>query len=273
MRARGATGGALIDAGRTFFVLSATAAASVLALLLTVRSVQARARVALMKSDFVSAVTHDLKTPVSVISLVAETLAKGRYLSPEHVTKYAQMLALEAGRLTKSIDHLLTYARYSDGRRHVMNNSADVELGEVVEEALENFRVPLEDGGFSVDVDVPHGLVVNLDRRAIVLALDTVIDNALKYSESRKTLKIAAIRRRGKAILSVADEGIGISVADLRHVFDRFYRGRNAVKTGSGLGLAIARRILRHHGGDVRIHSVEGIGTTIDFTLPLVRHT
>jgi signal transduction histidine kinase len=269
VRSRDAPTGALADATRTFLLLSATAVASVLALLITVRSVQARAKVATMKSDFVSAVTHDLKTPVSVVSLVAETLAKGRFLSQEHVLKYAQMLSIEAGRLTQSIDHLLAYARYSDGRHHVVNNAAAVELGDVVDEAVEHFRVPLEEGGFSVDIDVPHGLVVHVDRAAIVLALDAVLDNAIKYSESRKTLKVAAVRQDHRAILSVADHGIGVSVEDLRHVFNRFYRGRNAVKTGSGLGLAIARRILRHHGGDVSITSAEGAGTTVSFALPL----
>lgn len=273
VRSRNAPTGALTDAGRTFLLLSATAGASMLALLITVRSVQARATVAMMKSDFVSAVTHDLKTPLSVVSLVAETLATGRYPSADHVPKYAQMLALEARRLTQSIDHLLTYARYSDGRHHVVNNATDIELGDVVDEAVENFRTPLTQGDFALSVDVPHDLVVRVDRTAIVLAIDTVIDNAIKYSESRKSLKVIAVRSRRKALLSITDEGIGIGPDDLRHVFNRFYRGRNAVKTGSGLGLAIARRILRHHGGDVSIRSTEGVGTTVSFALPLVKRT
>jgi two-component system phosphate regulon sensor histidine kinase PhoR len=261
-------GSATEGARRTFELIVVAAGASMIALLLTIRAVQASATLASMKSDFVSAVTHELKTPLSLIRLVGDTLARGRYTSEDTVRDYARLLSQEATRLTHSIDNLLTYARYSDVRRHKPADLAPTDLGDLGENALEPFRPLLSELGFELIVDIPNNLpCVAADRTALVQAMENVIDNAIKYSGEHRVLKIVASAHREHVQVTFADRGIGIPREDVRHVFERFYRGSNAKESGSGLGLAIARRIVRFHGGDIGVRSTVDVGTEVDLQL------
>src|SRR5262245_15576871 len=135
----------LQGARRMFFLISIAAGASLVALILTVRADRASAALASMKSDFVAAVTHELKTPVASIRLVGDTLANGRYKSPKTVQEYAGLLSVEARRLGGSIDNLLTYARYSDSSAAAATELADVEPADLVEDALQGLRPVLAD--------------------------------------------------------------------------------------------------------------------------------
>ena len=137
----------LQGARRMFFLISIAAGASLLALVLTVRADRASAALASMKSDFVAAVTHELKTPVAFIRLVGDTLANGRYTSPTTVQEYAGLLSVEASRLGGSIDNLLTYARYSSSPAASATELADVEPADLVEDALQRFRPVLDRPG------------------------------------------------------------------------------------------------------------------------------
>lgn len=259
----------LEGARRILLLMTVAAGASLLALVLTVKADRASVALASMKSDFVAAVTHELKTPVALIRLVGDTLASGRYSSAKTVQEYAGLLSQEASRLSTSIDNLLTYARYSN-RSSI--DLADIEPAELIEDALQRFRPTLEHLGFDVRVDVPIVLpCVAVDRRAMTLAVDNIIDNAIKYSGQDPVLAVSG-RVNGRSVtLTFRDRGSGIPREDLAHVFERFYRGRNAGVNGSGLGLAIAQRIVHRHGGDVVIRSTVGVGTKVDIVLPAAR--
>jgi signal transduction histidine kinase len=260
---------AVDGANRVLGLMAVAALASAIALLQTVRAVRANAKLASMKSEFVSAVTHELKTPLALIRLVADTLARGRYSSPEIVSDYAGLLSRETARLSQSIDNLLTYARYTDGSAGQSLDVAPHDVADLVEDALERFQPTLAELEFQVTIDVPRELPrVAVDGRAIVQAIEIVIDNAIKYSGRNGTLHMAA-RVAGKQVrLTIVDRGVGVPEDDLAHVFDRFYRGRNAEGSGSGLGLAIARRILRHHGGEISMRSAVGAGTEVEVVFP-----
>jgi signal transduction histidine kinase len=263
---------ALTGTSRMLALIALTALASVIALLQTVRAVRANVRLASMKSDFVSAVTHELKTPVATMRLVGDTLARGRYSTPEAVREYAGLLSQEAARLTHSIDHLLTYARYADVESPRELERVSIDLIDLVDDAVDRFRPALAESGFVATVDVPRELPrVSVDARAVTQVLEIVLDNAIKYSGDARALEIAA-RLDGEFVkLTTTDHGIGIHPDDLSHVCERFFRGRNAETTGSGLGLAIAQRIMRHHGGDLRFRSVLGAGTEVDVLIPVAR--
>ena len=262
----------LQGARRMFFLISIAAGASLLALVLTVRADRASAALASMKSDFVAAVTHELKTPVASIRLVGDTLSNGRYTSPKTVQEYAGLLSVEASRLSTSIDNLLTYARYSSSPAASASELADVEPADLVEDALQGLRPVLANQEFDLIVDVPHDLPqICIDRPAMIQALDNIVDNAIKYSTTEKHLAVSA-RANGKSItLTVRDRGTGIARKDLSRVFERFYRGGNVTVSGSGLGLPIAKRIVESHGGRIEVRSAIGSGTEVDVTLPIGR--
>jgi two-component system phosphate regulon sensor histidine kinase PhoR len=259
----------LQGARRMFYLITIAATASLLALVLTVRADRANAALASMKSDFVAAVTHDLKTPVALIRLVGDTLANGRYTSAKTVQEYAGLLSAEASRLGSSIDNLLTYARYSRTRAADATELVDVEAADLVEDALQGFRPNLATLEFELAVDLPPGLPhVCVDRAAVIQALENIIDNAIKYSGATRRLTVSG-RAAGRLLtLTVKDAGSGICREDQARIFERFYRGRNVRISGSGLGLAIAKRIVESHGGRIDVRSVVGTGTEVDVILP-----
>jgi two-component system phosphate regulon sensor histidine kinase PhoR len=253
-----------------FYLISIAAGASLLALVLTVRADRASAALASMKSDFVAAVTHELKTPVASIRLVGDTLSNGRYTSPQTVREYAGLLSVEASRLGASIDNLLTYARYSNARAAYATELADVEPADLVEDALQGFRPMLATLEFDLVVDVPPDLPqICVDRPAMIQALDNIVDNAIKYSTTKKYLAVNGTATAKSVTLTVRDRGTGIARKDLSRVFERFYRGGNVTVSGSGLGLSIAKRIVEGHGGRIAVRSSVGSGTEVDVTLPI----
>jgi signal transduction histidine kinase len=262
----------LQGARRMFILISIAAGASLVALVLTVRADRASAALASMKSDFVAAVTHELKTPVAFIRLVGDTLSNGRYTSPKTVQEYAGLLSVEASRLGNSIDNLLTYARYSSSAAASATELADVEPADLVEDALQGMRPLLADREFDLVIDVPHDLPqICVDRPAMIQAIDNIVDNAIKYSTTEKHLAVTG-RANGKSItLTVRDRGTGIAGKDLSRIFERFYRGGNATVSGSGLGLPIAKRIVESHGGRIDVRSTVGSGTEVDVTVPIGR--
>jgi signal transduction histidine kinase len=262
----------LHGARRMFILISIAAGASLLALVLTVRADRASAALASMKSDFVAAVTHELKTPVAFIRLVGDTLANGRYTSPKTVQEYAGLLSVEASRLSSSIDNLLTYARYSSSAAASATELADVEPTDLVEDALQGFRPVLANLEFDLVVDVPPDLPpVCVDRPAMIQALANIVDNAIKYSTSERYLAVKGTATARRVTLTVRDRGAGIARKDLSRVFERFYRGGNVTVSGSGLGLPIAKRIVEGHGGRIAVRSSAGSGTEVDVTLPVGR--
>lgn len=254
---------------RILALMGVAAAAATIALLQTVRAVRQSARLASMKSEFVSAVTHELKTPLALIRLVADTLARGRYSSPEVIQEYAQLLSQETSRLGQSIDNLLTYAKYTDATKSNGATLAPLDAADLVEDAVERFRPALTEGNFDLTVDVARDLPrIAVDGAAIKQVVEILIDNAIKYSRDTHALSIVGRTSNGRVAITVADRGAGIHEHDVARVFERFFRGRNAKEGGSGLGLAIAQRILHYHGGDISIRSKVGVGTEVEFLLP-----
>jgi signal transduction histidine kinase len=256
---------------RIFIVISIAAAASMVALVLTLRAARSAAVLATMKSEFVSAVTHELKTPLSGIRLVSETLAKGRFRSPDKVAEYATLLLNDVSRLTRTVDNLLTMSRVQDIERFYTFESVDP--GTLLEDALTRFDPYLKEQGFEVNLDIPASLpLVSADRIAIVQVLENILDNAIRYSNGTRYLSISASASGTQVSLRIADRGKGILPEELPHVFEKFYRGHDAVSGGSGLGLAIAQRIIKDHHGEVKLESASDSGTIVEILLPASVH-
>ncbi len=252
---------------RTLVVVAGAAGVLALGLALTTAALRASARLAEMRSEFMSTVTHELKTPLATIRAVGDSVATGRVNGEATLKEYALIVVQESKRLARLVDNVLAYSRITDLTEAYHFEALDV--GALVEEALERFAPQLSSGGFALAVDVPMDIPpIRADRSAMQLLLDNLIDNALRYSGSSRWLGIDAGKADGAIRLRISDRGIGIPPEELELVVRKFFRGRKAGSGGSGLGLTIARRIVTDHGGQFTIDSKEGRGTTVTIVLP-----
>jgi signal transduction histidine kinase len=265
----GSTG---VEAVWTLVVASTAAGVLTLGLALSSRAVRASARLAEMRSEFVSTVTHELKTPLATIRAVGDAVASGRVTSGETLRDYAQLVVQESKRLARLFDNLLAYSRITDVTEAYHFES--LEVNSLVDEALRGFATQLTSNAFHVEVQIPGDIPpVRADRTAMGLLLDNLIDNAVRYSGTSHWLAIHAVPSDGVVRMAISDRGMGIPADEIRHVVRKFFRGRGAGSGGSGLGLAIASRIVEDHGGRLDIESAAGVGTTVHLTLPVARST
>lgn len=254
---------------RTRWLIVVSAAVALMGALFTLRALRASANLAAMQSEFVASATHELKTPLALFQLVAETLVKGRCQSQETSAAYGVMLQSHTQLLERLIDNLLSYGSLGHvARRYRLEL---LSIAEVTESALERFDARLAATGHDVVVEMPADPPrIRADRMAMLQVLDNVIDNALKYSPAGTELRVRATTTTGSVQLEVADQGIGIPQHEQEKVFQKFYRGRSVTSGGTGLGLAIARRVVEDHGGRISVRDGESGGTVVQIRLPAV---
>jgi signal transduction histidine kinase len=254
-------------ANETLLIAGAAALTLALGLVLAIRAVRAGVALTAMRSDFVSSVTHELKTPLANIRAMADTLAR-RPIGGDTVRDYADLLKQEAQRLMRLVDNLLAYARVTDVTEvYAFEPIAPAEL---IDDVLQNSRHQLTERAFAVDVDMPVDLpLVRADRTAMTLALDNLIDNAIRYSDHTRSLRISARRDNDRVAIDIHDQGTGIPADELANVRRKFARGKLARADGSGLGLAIVSRIVADHKGTFLLESEVGTGTTATICLPV----
>jgi len=237
------------------------------ALGLTVQAHRRSAELAAMQTDFVAHVTHQLKTPLSLLTAATETLQMDRVRSPEKFGEYLDTIRAEAARLSNLVQRVLEFSRMQQDRRYEIEH---VDLGALVRETVDAFAHGLAGKfTFTVDIDGP-GPYARVDPAAIEQALANLLDNAVKYSDTIKEVAVRVRSDRHLAIVEVADRGVGVAVADHDRIFDRFYRASSALhRPGFGLGLPIVRELVQAHGGRVDMTSVPGAGSTFRISLPL----
>jgi len=239
-------------------------------LVATYRLQRRESEIARLKSDFVANVSHDLKTPLSLIRMFAETLEMDRVPDEARRREYYAVLTRESERLSRLIDNVLDFSRIESGRQRYDIGHGPVEP--VVHEVIESFRHPLHQQGFSVDVSIAPDLPdVPLDAEALKQALANLLDNAMKYSADRRKIRVAARREDGGVAVEVADEGIGIPIPERERIFEKFYRvGRSDTqgRRGSGVGLALVKHIVEAHRGRVTVDGGPGEGSRFTLHLP-----
>ena len=232
-----------------------------------VEDVTERSRLDAVRTDFVANISHELKTPVGALSVLAEALVDED--QPEVVQRLADKMVHEAIRAGRTIDDLLELSRIELGGEAVK----DVVLGSmVVDESVSRARSLAERAGIELHVEPSSDRIRMLgDRRQLVSALGNLVENAVKYSDPNSRVEVLA-RSDGRWVeLSVRDFGVGIPQKDLDRIFERFYRvdrARSRETGGTGLGLAIVRHVATNHGGDVQVTSVEGEGSTFTLRVP-----
>jgi two-component system phosphate regulon sensor histidine kinase PhoR len=225
-----------------------------------------------LKSEFISNVSHELKTPLSIISMFGEMLALGRTKNPAQATEYAEIIWRESVRLARLIDNVLDFAKIERGV-DVYEFTDDVDVAEVVQRALELSVHRLQKAEMIVDTKLAPDLPrVRLDANAYTLAVLNLVDNAIKYASGGKQIDVELARAGDRVVLRVRDRGPGIPEDEHDRIFERFYRGREVrLKPirGSGIGLALVQHIAQAHDGDISVTSTPGSGSTFELWIPI----
>lgn len=220
-----------------------------------------------VRTDFVANVSHELKTPVGAMSILAETL-EGE-TEDELVKRLASRMVAESHRMARTIDDLLELSRIEMGGEVVMTS---VDMGAVINEAVERALGLSSRRGVTVEKNVLKGdVTVCGDHYQLVSAIGNLVENAVKYSEENRTVTVSLIPLADSVDVEVMDRGIGIPAASLDRIFERFYRvdrSHSRATGGTGLGLSIVRRVVTNHGGEVNVSSREGEGSTFTVRLP-----
>jgi signal transduction histidine kinase len=234
------------------------------------RAAAREVRLAELKSNFVSSVSHDLKTPLALIQLFAETLELGRLKNTERATEYYRIINSEARKLTRLINNLLDFSRIEAGLRQYRREPTD--LATLTQRVLESLESQFRHNQFNVTAKLDPPVPVLIDPEATEQALENLISNAMKYSPEHRDILVEVTRDGEFGVVRVTDHGVGIPARLHRLIFRKFYRIQTDAGSGpqgTGLGLAIVEHVMRGHGGQVRVDSESGRGSTFALYFPL----
>jgi signal transduction histidine kinase len=226
-----------------------------------------------MKSNFLSAVSHELKTPLTAIRMFAEILESGKQTQEDKRKRYATLIGEEAMRLYGMIEGILNFTKLEEKRSKL--NFSDLDLAKAVQEVAGLMAGAFEKAGIKLALQLDAGATLRGDYDSLRSVVQNLLENSLKYSKTGTTVTVLLENAPDKAILRVRDQGIGISGADLKHIFDKFYRAGDEMtrKTkGSGLGLAIVKQILDSHRAQIKVNSKLDEGTEMVITFPKGKH-
>ena len=239
--------------------------------LLVGRYVTRQMKLTRLRNDLIATVSHELKTPLSSMRLLIDTLLEGNYRDERQVREYLELTAKENARLSRLIDNFLTFSRMERNKRAF--EFTDVRIGGIVREATEAVQERFSSAGCRFDVELADNLpAVTGDRDALITVLVNLLDNAFKYTGDDKHIILRAGVDDGQVRLVVEDNGIGLSRRAAKKVFDRFYQVDQSLTRragGCGLGLSIVRFIVESHGGTIDVSSELGEGSTFAVRLPV----
>jgi len=219
--------------------------------------------------EFVANVSHELRTPITAIRVTAEALISGAKDDPKLLDRFTNSLLSESERLSALIDDLLELAKRDAG--HERLERTRLPLISIGERACEYWGQRAKHRGLTLECDIPDGVYLYADERQMDRMLDNLLSNAIKYTPKggKVTVSVAEVDRFVE--ISVADTGIGIPQGDIARIFERFYRvdkTRSRQQGGTGLGLSIVKDIVESHGGNVRVESELGKGSTFTVAIP-----
>ena len=240
-------------------------------LTLTIRIVTHELELGRMKSDFVSTVSHEFKSPLTSIRQLAEMLQTGRVPSDKRRQQYYNVLLEQSERLSLLIDNILDFARMEEGKKEFEFETAD--MRPLLEELISTIQQQVRHEGFTLQAEIDKDLPsIQVDRSAITQAITNLIDNAIKYSGEADKIYVRGFTEDQHLIITVQDFGVGIKAEETDKVFERFYRGGDELTRtvkGSGLGLTLVKQIVQAHHGSVHVESKLGSGSTFSIKLPI----
>ena len=242
---------------------------------LIVRTVAHEMEVLRIKSDFVSSVSHEFKTPLTSIKALTERLMEGKVKDQAKMSRYFSMISRDTNKLTNLVGNILDFAKMEEGKKEYEFEETD--MIEWLDQTVENFRKENLQREMKIHTqfpaDIPH---VSIDKNAMALVVNNLLDNAIRYSTSKNEIEIIVNKDDDNLLIKVRDFGIGIPRDELGKIFEKFYQGSNTTRLstkGTGLGLAIVRHTMESHGGEVYVESKVDQGSTFTLSLPIKNKT
>ncbi len=237
--------------------------------LVHIRDLTELRRLEMVRQDFISNISHELRTPIASVKALAETLNEGAIEDPSVAKDFLSRINVEVDKLAQMVQELGELSRIESGEAPLQKRH--INIADAIEHAVDRLKAQSDRAGLNLDIDIPPTLPkVMADEARVEQVLVNLIHNAIKFTPSGGRISISAKARDNDILVSVADTGVGIPADDLPRIFERFYKAdKSRSGGGTGLGLAIAKHIVEAHGGRIWAESVEGKGSTFNFTLPL----
>jgi signal transduction histidine kinase len=258
--------------GIYFYMFVLLAGILIFGLSLTIRTVLREMELSRMKSDFVSTISHEFKSPLSSIRQLSEMLQSGRIPAEEYRQQYYDVLVEQSERLSLLVENILDFAKIEEGKKEFDFEVA--EISSLLQEIVSVIQDQVRHKKFKIQLEIEDSLpLIKMDRRAISQAITNLIDNAIKYSGEARTIIVRVFTEDPYLVITIKDFGIGIRKEELNKVFERFYRGGDELTRkvkGSGLGLTLVKQIIKVHSGTVGVESEPGKGSTFSIRLPLL---
>ncbi|MGB2705700.1 MAG: ATP-binding protein [Candidatus Omnitrophota bacterium] len=224
-----------------------------------------------MKEDFISSVSHELKTPIAAVKMLAETLRRGKVKEPSKVDQYYGMIIKESDRLTRFINKILDFARIEKGGKVFYFETSNV--ADLAKTAVDTYKDEAQDRDLEIRANTEKSeIFAEIDKDAVLQIILNLIDNGYKYSGREKDITVNVKEAGGDVRIEVIDKGLGIPKPDIERIFDKFYRSqRDMIKgvKGSGLGLSFVKHVIDSHGGRIAVESEVGKGTKFIISLPV----
>jgi len=239
---------------------------SAIGFIVVVTDISEQTRVDAMRTDFVANISHELRTPIGAIAVLAEAL-EGE-ADPDVIGRLISRISGETERAVRTIEGLM---ELSSTERSDMARRSEISLGLMLSDVVDRYRPAAEQRNISLALCCEDQLIMMGDEQQLASAVSNLVDNAIKYSPDDAEVSVHARHEDGNVIIQVIDSGLGIPNADLDRIFERFYRvdkARSRGTGGTGLGLAVVRHVVTNHGGSIGVESTEGKGSKFSMTLP-----
>ena len=224
-----------------------------------------------IRAEFVANVSHELRTPLSLINMFAETLVLNRVTSEEKKKEYYSIIQHESNRLSRIVGKILTFYKIQEDKK--IYNFKPSNLNSIIESIIDNYSQHLGNSGFSFQFEKNKNMPnINIDEEAVAEIIINLIDNAVKYCNDHKEIKIITDQNKEYVLVKVIDSGVGISIEDQKKIFDKFYRIQNDSESdskGTGLGLTIVKSIMDAHKGRIEVESSKGKGSCFTLKFPI----
>jgi signal transduction histidine kinase len=224
-----------------------------------------------IKSDFVSSVSHEFKTPLTSMKALTERLEKGKVTQPAKMKQYISIISYDIDRLIRLVGNILNFSNIEEGKKVYKKEETDIAIW--LEEAINNYKKESFENDINIHVQLKNDMpALSIDKDSMAQAIFNLLDNAVKFSRGDKEAEVTAEKNESSIIIKIKDKGIGIENDEKDKIFEKFYRGKSAVKyyiKGTGLGLALVKYTVEAHNGHISVESEPGWSTVFAITLPV----
>jgi len=228
-------------------------------------------RIDAVRRDFITNISHELKTPITALSLNSDALLEVKN-EPDQVVRFADRIKQQAGRLNDLVQEIINLSKLQDA--DPLDVARNVNILDVVKEAINQCETNAEARKISINLEKEDAAVVLGNRDQLVMAVHNLIENAINYSAAGTNVTIVVDVNEEIVEITVKDQGIGIAQSEIDRIFERFYRvdpARSRATGGTGLGLSIVKHVAQNHGGEIKVWSAPGVGSTFSLRLPMIQ--